>query len=83
MSLESRITRPADNMADDAMAADAPAVDPSQMDGAGVDNSGNALAEVEFDVVVKPIDPNSPLYSVKSFEELGLFVTCPRLCFIC
>lgn len=37
---------------------------------------GSALREPEFDVEVKlsdmQADPNNPLHSVKSFEELGL-----------
>lgn len=30
-----------------------------------------ALHEPEYDVEVKQADPNNPLYSIKSFEELG------------
>jgi hypothetical protein len=52
-----------------------------QLDGAVGPDGGSTLIEPEFDVVVKPIDPNSPLYSIKSFEELGLLVfTFNRLC---
>jgi hypothetical protein len=66
-SLDSRITAPADEPV-----ADWPE-DNGQLDGA-VAYDGNAMTEPEFDVEVKLIDANSPLYSVKSFEELGLSV---------
>lgn len=46
---------------------------PSQADGAGVPNAGSGLEPTnEFDVEVKLIDPNSPLYSVHSFQDLKL-----------
>lgn len=45
-------------------------------DGAGQQSKGSALQEPEWDVEVKlsdlQADPNNPLYSVKSFEDLGL-----------
>ncbi|MCJ1418485.1 RNA helicase required for poly(A+) mRNA export [Xylographa parallela] len=44
----------------------------SQLDGATEFNAGSAMTEPEYDVEVKLIDQNSPLYSIKSFEELGL-----------
>lgn len=48
----------------------------SQTDGAGPPGNGSALAEPKFNVEVKladlQADPNNPLYSVKSFEELNL-----------
>lgn len=59
-------------MAADNTATDNAATDNTQMDGAGASGRGGDLAEADFDVVVKPIDPDSPLYSVKTFEELGL-----------
>lgn len=47
----------------------------AQADGAGVVRNGSQLQEPEYDVEVKlsdiQADPNNPLYSVKSFEELG------------
>ncbi|KAI9678040.1 MAG: RNA helicase required for poly(A+) mRNA export [Caeruleum heppii] len=56
-----------------------PAVEKSQADGAGELMGGSQLSDLkepEFDVEVKlsdiQADPNNPLYSVKSFEELGL-----------
>ncbi|KAI9754950.1 MAG: RNA binding protein snu13 [Chaenotheca gracillima] len=46
-----------------------------QVDGAAEANGGSELREPEYDVHVKlsdiQADPNNPLYSVKSFEELG------------
>ena len=48
----------------------------AQTDGSGSPGNGSALAEPEFKVEVKladlQADPNNPLYSVKSFEELKL-----------
>jgi ATP-dependent RNA helicase DDX19/DBP5 len=50
----------------------------AQADGAGGSGKGGALAEVEYKVEVKladmQADPNNPLYSAKSFEELKLQV---------
>ena len=52
-----------------------------QTDGAGEPLGGSGLQEPEYDVDVKlsdmQMDPNNPLYSVKSFEDLGLYVTPP------
>lgn len=45
-----------------------------QIDGAGQGNEGSAIEEPEFDVEVKLHDINSPLFSIKSFKELGLSV---------
>ena len=45
-----------------------------QLDGATEMNNGSMMAEPEFDVEVKLIDETSPLHSIRSFEELGLFV---------
>lgn len=46
-----------------------------QVDGAGVIRNGSQLQEPDYEVEVKlsdiQADPNNPLYSVKSFEELG------------
>lgn len=50
----------------------------AQKDGATTWMMGSQLDEPEFDVNVKLADlqddPNNPLYSVKSFEDLNLFV---------
>jgi len=47
---------------------------PVAQNGSGIDES--ALNEPEYDVEVKlsnlQADPNNPLFSVKTFEELGL-----------
>lgn len=47
-----------------------------QIDGAGPPGKGGPLAETEYNVEVKladmQADPNNPLYSAKSFEELNL-----------
>ena len=52
--------------------------DNGQLDGATEFNSGSTMAEPEYDVEVKLVDQNSPLYSIKSFEELGLYDVPPR-----
>jgi ATP-dependent RNA helicase DDX19/DBP5 len=48
----------------------------AQIDGAGIERGGSTLHEPEYDVEVKlsdiQADPNNPLYSVKTFDELGL-----------
>lgn len=50
----------------------------SQLDGAGPPQKGSALREPEWKVEVKladlQADPNNPLFSAKSFEELKLCV---------
>lgn len=55
----------------------------AQTDGAGEIAGGSNLMEPEYDVEVKlsdiQADPNNPLFSIKSFEELGLLVTPPQL----
>ncbi|KAI2081585.1 RNA helicase required for poly(A+) mRNA export [Ophidiomyces ophidiicola] len=47
-----------------------------QVDGASGPQQGSDLQDSEYDVSVKlsdmQADPNNPLYSIKSFEELGL-----------
>jgi hypothetical protein len=54
-------------------------VDMAQLDGATTWQNGSAgLDEPEFDVNVKLADlqedPNNPLYSAKSFDQLNLYV---------
>jgi ATP-dependent RNA helicase DDX19/DBP5 len=48
----------------------------AQVDGSGEPANGSPLAEAEYKVEVKladmQADPNNPLYSAKSFEELNL-----------
>jgi ATP-dependent RNA helicase DDX19/DBP5 len=55
-------------------AIDKPAAD--QLDGAGSPANGNPLADTELKVEVKladlQADPDNPLYSAKTFEELRL-----------
>ena len=50
----------------------------AQVDGSGPPGNGSAFAESEFKVEVKLADrqkdPNDPLFSAKSFEELKLYV---------
>lgn len=57
-------------------AADSGSVGMAQQDGANAFLNGSGLDEPEFDVNVKLADlqedPNNPLYSVKSFEDLNL-----------
>jgi ATP-dependent RNA helicase DDX19/DBP5 len=49
-----------------------------QTDGAGEPLGGSSLHEPDYNVDVKlsdmQMDPNNPLFSVKTFEELGLYV---------
>jgi ATP-dependent RNA helicase DDX19/DBP5 len=53
----------------------------AQVDGSGPPGNGADLAETEFNVEVKladlQADPNNPLFSAKSFEELQLYA--PKL----
>jgi ATP-dependent RNA helicase DDX19/DBP5 len=48
----------------------------SQVDGSGPEGNGSELADTKFNVEVKladlQADPNNPLFSVKSFEDLQL-----------
>jgi len=50
----------------------------AQVDGSGPPGNGSAFSESEFKVEVKLADrqkdPNDPLFSAKSFEELKLYV---------
>jgi ATP-dependent RNA helicase DDX19/DBP5 len=67
----------APSLADRITKDEAPEAPPAaQVDGAGEIKNGSGLEEPEFDVEVKlndlQADPNNPLFSVKSFEELGL-----------
>ena len=54
-----------------------------QTDGAGEHLGGSELHEPDYSVMVKlsdmQMDPNNPLFSVKSFEELGLYVSSLHL----
>ena len=49
------------------------------MDGAAEPFNGSQLHEPDYMVELKladmQADPNNPLYSIKSFEELGLYVS--------
>lgn len=53
-------------------------VNNTQMDGAAEPFNGSSLHEPDYAVDVKlsdlQADPNNPLFSVKSFEDLGLYV---------
>lgn len=48
----------------------------AQVDGAGATGNGSNMVETEFNVEVKladmQADPNNPLFSAKTFEELQL-----------
>ena len=50
----------------------------AQIDGASVPKNGSEIQELEANVEVKladlQADPNNPLFSAKSFEELNLYV---------
>lgn len=68
-SLESRVTAPVDWAEDNANSAN------SQLDGATQNQHGSeGIQEPEYDVEVKLVDQTSPLFSIKTFEELGLSV---------
>ena len=60
----------------DATAAPEPSAAASQVDGATEPFGGSQLQEPEYEVNVKladmQADPNNPLYSATSFEQLGL-----------
>jgi len=82
-SLESRITLPsaAETVSEPQASTTAPeetesTVEEAQRDGATTEKHGSELREPEYDVDVKlsdlQADPNNPLHSVKTFEELGL-----------
>jgi len=80
--LASRISKPSDAPVDDTAAAPAaPAPAPAAAEGNSAekpidDGVNHGLIETEYDVEVKlsdlQADKESPLYSVSSFEELGL-----------
>lgn len=71
-------TAPKTEAAPEAEGTEAPTTQPAadQIDGSGKPGNGNALAETELKVEVKladlQADPENPLYSVKTFEELKL-----------
>ena len=69
-SLEDRISAP-----EGEKPAEDWATESGQMDGATEfqgGGGGSDLLQSNYDVEVKLIDENSPLFSVKSFDELGL-----------
>lgn len=70
-SLASRITRDDTDTKSD--------LESAQSDGAPAALNGSGLAEPEYDVEVSlndmQADPNNPLYSVKSFEDLKLYAS--------
>jgi len=69
-SLESRVTAPVDWAEDNVNTAN------SQLDGATQNQHGSeGIQEPEYDVEVKLVDQTSPLFSIKTFEELGLSVS--------
>jgi ATP-dependent RNA helicase DDX19/DBP5 len=65
-------TPPAEAPQDDSLAK-------AQVDGGGTAAGGSELREPEFDVEVKladmQADPNNPLFSVKTFDQLNLCVS--------
>jgi ATP-dependent RNA helicase DDX19/DBP5 len=54
----------------------------AQVDGAAEAANGSPLADTEYKVEVKladmQADPNNPLYSAQSFEELQMYVAHTR-----
>ena len=76
-SLDERISIP--DAGDDSAQTTVPD-DNGQLDGSTSYAGGSSIAQPqEYEVEVKLIDENSPLYSVKSFEELGLYAQNPYL----
>ncbi|KAI9657709.1 MAG: RNA helicase required for poly(A+) mRNA export [Bathelium mastoideum] len=75
-SLESRISNPAAHDAGSEPTKSADGLQSAQLDGSSEALGGSKLEEPAYDVAVKlsdmQADPNNPLYSVRSFEELGL-----------
>jgi len=77
-SLASRITRdpPAAESTSQTESGANDGVERSQTDGAPTSMGGGGLHEPEYDVEIKladmQADPNNPLFSVKTFEELNL-----------
>lgn len=63
-------------------AAEDSSVTEAQVDGSGEPAHGSPLADTEYKVEVKladmQADPNNPLFSAKSFEELNLLVDQAR-----
>jgi ATP-dependent RNA helicase DDX19/DBP5 len=76
-SLASRITRdpPTESIPQTESSSNGGAGN-SQADGAPASMGGSGLQEPEYEVEIKladmQADPNNPLYSVKSFDELNL-----------
>lgn len=68
----------ADSQSKDGENKAASSLEQAQTDGAPAEQFGSTLQEPEFDVEVKlsdmQADPNNPLFSAKTFEELGLYV---------
>ena len=68
---------------DDSTTAETKQPDISQMDGATEPLNGSQLHEPDYMVELKladmQADPNNPLYSIKTFEELGLWVTASSI----
>ena len=82
-SLESRITMPSKDQIPEASSAAANEGDANvQVDGGIPSGDGPNLREPEWDVEVKladlQADPNNPLFSAKSFEELQLYFSSPH-----
>ena len=82
-SLESRITMPSKDQIPEASSAAANEGDTNvQVDGGIPSGDGPNLREPEWDVEVKladlQADPNNPLFSAKSFEELQLYFSSPH-----
>lgn len=67
---------PAQETAAEEPAAEESSVAAAQVDGAGAPANGSVLADTEYKVEVKladlQADPDNPLFSAKSFEELQL-----------
>ncbi|KAF2232280.1 DEAD-domain-containing protein [Viridothelium virens] len=75
-SLADRISKPANSDTPNDSSKTTGDLTDAQVDGSSEPRGGSKLEEPEYDVAVKlsdmQADPNNPLYSVKSFEELGL-----------
>jgi hypothetical protein len=76
-----KVEKPENAKAEKAEESSLPA---AQVDGSGPPGNGSALAESNYKVEVKladmQMDPNNPLFSAKSFEELKLYFPTSSLC---
>ena len=77
-SLDNKTSKPTEEPAEPAGPAESKEEVVPQMDGATEPFGGSQLQEPEYQVEIKladmQADPNNPLYSASSFDQLGLYV---------